>query len=255
MKCSRPRCPRVGVHQGLCNPHRDTLVAQGVIGRTPSEAALSHMLKLAGLDWPNTAIAQQSGVAPATLRAIRSGRPILRATERSILAMPLIPYLSPKLMLPAVGMRRRHQALAWMGWTLEESAGRAGRSEESFCTMLARGSVSRRYWLGYAAVYDELKDQPGPSDRMRRLARLRGWAPPAAWDEESIDDPDAHPNLTGYDEAIVRALIEGFQPQHRTVDRAEAVRRLGYLSVAELARLFGVSRAAVNHVRTEQEAA
>lgn len=194
MKCSRQKCPRVAVHQGLCNPHRDILVAAGSIGRCSGDTARAHLLKLEELDWPTTAIERDSGLARATLRAIRSGRPILRVTERAVLVLPLVPYVSPKLMLPAVGMRRRHQALAWMGWTLADSAGKAGRSEESFCTMLLRGTVSYKYWSGYAAVYDELKDQQGPNPRMRRLARLRGWAPPAAWDDDTIDDPRAKPS-------------------------------------------------------------
>jgi hypothetical protein len=51
-------------------------------------------------------------------------------------------------------------------------------------------------------LYDELWDRPPPergrrekgaASRTRNHARKQGWPPPAAWDDENIDNPDAGP--------------------------------------------------------------
>jgi hypothetical protein len=36
---------------------------------------------------------------------------------------------------------------------------------------------------------------PGPSDYYRNKARGLGWAPPLAWDDDLIDNPQAKPDL------------------------------------------------------------
>jgi hypothetical protein len=233
VKCSHGKCPRVGVHQGLCNPHRDLLVAAGVVGQTCGDSALAHLRELEALNWPSTAVEQQSGVARATLRAINAGRPILRATERSILAVPLVPYLSPRLMLPAVGMRRRHEALGWMGWTMKLSATHSGHSLGSFSAMLSRGTVSRRFWLDYSVAYADLKDQVGPNELIQSLARRWGWAPPFAWDEDTIDDPAAEPNYIGFDETVVQSLVRGEFVKGSPEDKIEATFRLAQRGLDE----------------------
>ena len=43
-------------------------------------------------------------------------------------------------------------------------------------------------------LYDELAMVTGPSQRARTLAAKHGWAPPLAWDDETIDDPAARPH-------------------------------------------------------------
>jgi hypothetical protein len=193
MKCLRPLCPRVGTHQGLCNPHRQVLVASGLIGHVSPQAAIDHLTRLHDLSWPNTAIAEKAGLAPATLRGLPHASRLLRATERAVLSVPLVRYRSPREFLPAVGLRRRYEALAWMGWPLRETAGRAGRTMVSFYEVMRRGTVTLSYLEGYAAVYDELNSKEGPSKRLRVIAKTRGFHPPAAWDDRDIDDPKAQP--------------------------------------------------------------
>lgn len=99
--------------------------------------------------------------------------------------------------LPSVGTARRLQALARLGWPPRELADRLGVASESVqqlrCT--GRPTVERGTHERVAALYDELAMTPGPSVRARVYAERQGWAPPLAWDDDTIDDPAARPNL------------------------------------------------------------
>lgn len=95
--------------------------------------------------------------------------------------------------VPAIGTRRRLQALACMGWSQREVLRRAG---------YGRGfidHINRSTWLNkptaakFARLYDELSGTVGPSTWSRTYAQQAGWAPPIAWDDDTIDDPDAQP--------------------------------------------------------------
>ncbi|WP_423487917.1 hypothetical protein [Mycobacteroides sp. PCS013] len=48
-----------------------------------------------------------------------------------------------------------------------------------------------------AQLFSRLQMTPGPSKRLRTLASQKAWHPPFAWDEDSIDDPAAAPDLGG----------------------------------------------------------
>lgn len=48
-------------------------------------------------------------------------------------------------------------------------------------------------WREVCEVYDRLSMTPGPSAHTAGWAAKRGYAPPLAWDEDSIDDPAARP--------------------------------------------------------------
>jgi hypothetical protein len=58
-----------------------------------------------------------------------------------------------------------------------------------------RDGILRSTFDLWCRVYDELKSVPGSNDRARTSALRYGWAPPGAWDESTIDDPNALPRL------------------------------------------------------------
>jgi hypothetical protein len=75
-------------------------------------------------------------------------------------------------------------------------------SPQNFGTMLTRGQVLAATARAAATLYDELWDVPPATDshrtrqsasRARNHAAARGWPPPAAWDDDTIDDPAAGP--------------------------------------------------------------
>lgn len=101
----------------------------------------------------------------------------------------------PSRSAPSIGTARRLQALAVMGWTTSELAPRLGTHEDMVHQW--RGRVGGRVWLAtaerVAAVYDDLSMTRGPSARLHAHALRQGWVPPLAWDDDTIDNPDAEP--------------------------------------------------------------
>jgi hypothetical protein len=71
----------------------------------------------------------------------------------------------------------------------------------NFFRILARDQVRVATAHAVRQLYDELWDAPPPcgpyksaaSARARRAAAARGWPPPAAWDDQSIDNPAVGP--------------------------------------------------------------
>lgn len=101
----------------------------------------------------------------------------------------------PQGMVSSVGASRRLQALAALGWTVDEIAEKLGTSRVSVL-QLRRGRspvMTRSVSTRVAAVYDQLSGTPGGSDRVRAHAARAGWAAPLLWEDDTIDDPTAKP--------------------------------------------------------------
>lgn len=118
-------------------------------------------------------------------------------------------------------------------------------------------------------LYDELSWTVPPPSRIRsraqRMAAARRWAPPLAWDDETIDDPKARPDrgtsltlLEGkaFDENAVERAMAGDQVPLRPVERAEVVRRLteGGLSAREIAARLNIAKRSVQRLRDQHRA-
>lgn len=98
------------------------------------------------------------------------------------------------LSMPAVGTQRRLRALHRIGWPWRTLAERLGMDERHFWSLvMRRGTTRPDKAAAVAALYDELWDVPGPSARAVQNAERRGWAPPLAYDDDTIDDPAAEP--------------------------------------------------------------
>jgi hypothetical protein len=159
--------------------------------------------------------------------------------------------------VPSVGIARRLQALAVVGWSTEDLA----------VLLRTAGPNVRRWQLGVhgfvtptaaarvAAVYDAVWDQPPPGRyvlKVQRRAAKRGWLPPLAWDEDTIDDPGVGPTVPsagasfGRDDVAVDLLVEGVLPASkvRPEERREAVRILAGrgLDVGRIAARTGMTR-------------
>lgn len=251
MTCSRLKCTRMIRRNGLCLPHWKSSIAQGLLGLTEAATTQEHIRRLHSLQWSDLGIAHRAGVATSSVQHVLGSSQVQRATERAILSVPLVLFDSYKVTLPAVGLQRRREALAWMGWPLMVIAPLAGTTAQAVCNAQKRGQVSVLMLQRFAAVYDEHQGTQGPSEVVAVRARNKGLYPPVAWECVDIDDPDAWPNLTGFDEETVRALIEGFQPEYQKQDLDEAIRRTSYLTTGEQAQLFGLGWHAVHAQRKE----
>ncbi|MCZ2837168.1 hypothetical protein [Modestobacter sp. VKM Ac-2985] len=166
----------------------------------------------------------------------------------------------PLLVDPA-GTARRLQALAALGYRYEDVAGVLGLSKSrarDLTLMRGAGRVHRDTAGAVAAAYEQLSMTHGPSPRCRALAASRGWPPPLAWDDESIDDPAARPVLGDadavlFDEVAVARAVRGEQVHLRPVERREAVHQLaaaGLTRGAIAARLQISTRAVERHRAT-----
>lgn len=100
--------------------------------------------------------------------------------------------------VPRIGAARRVQALLALGWPHHEL--RAAGISNSAQIIGAPGELITVYrWRQVRDVYDALSMTRGPSPRTRARARAAklGYAPPLAWDEDTLDDPNATPHHTG----------------------------------------------------------
>jgi transcriptional regulator with XRE-family HTH domain len=150
----------------------------------------------------------------------------------------------------ALGVRRRLQALTARSWSPQAIADETGMSAPLINSLLAgsRCSLSPHQRLAIANAYDEIwdRDPPAGTRDQREACELagsraasRGWAPPQAWDDAQIDQPDGRPS-------------PDWKPSGRTtrravdiVEDAQFVRDHGGYrdaNITEIAMRLGVSR-------------
>lgn len=147
-----------------------------------------------------------------------------------------------------VGSRRRLRALVAAGWTQRELARMCQWTPENLGQFinhpdrgLAAASARR-----IAAVFTELQLHPGgTSTKSRRLAQRRGWAPPLAWEEDSIDDPASEPcvdpegdDQTEVDEIVIERCLTAW----RSNTTPPAVSRAEQVAVASALLAAGATR-------------
>lgn len=173
-------------------------------------------------------ISDQTGIARSSLSKLRSRSRISVDTEARILAVYPLPAR-----VDGTGTRRRLQALMAIGWSGQQLADRMGWTNANLHKLLRdTGNVSTRTAQLVAGIYDRLWDRPGSSVRARNLASRKGWAPPLAWDDDTIDDPQQaaadwqrSPRRTRSSEELLEDYADTFE--HHQGDWDIAASRLG----------------------------
>ena len=200
-----------------------------------------------GRCWPQaSAIAasgELAGVSSGSLSKILYGGPgdrppskrVRPQTAEAILAVrPSPEHLAPGALVDVTGTRRRAQALVACGWSQARLARELGLTAANFCGMVRRDQVTAATARAVSDLYDRLWNQPPPEhDQRTRIAAARarnhagrqGWAPPLAWDDDQIDDPDGSP-------------AEGWRRPARITRRSAALAE----DARELMRAQGYSR-------------
>lgn len=103
-------------------------------------------------------------------------------------------YLGRPQSIDPTGTIRRIHALMAIGWTTTQLGQRIGYGSTALNQITrCREWVMRETADKVRTLYDELSMTPGPSAETRKRAARKGWVPPLAWDDESIDDPRAKP--------------------------------------------------------------
>lgn len=174
-------------------------------------------------------------------------RRIRTATAKRLLAVRFSEaYLAPGTAIEAAGTRRRLQALMATGWSGRSLAKQLAMEPGHLHRILGgRPAVTAATARRVRELYDRMWDQPPPEAtrgerisavKTRAHAARRGWPPPLAWDDDTIDDPDARP-----------------QPWQRPTRRrsddlvadAAELGGLGYTR-AQMAQRLGISRDALD---------
>jgi transcriptional regulator with XRE-family HTH domain len=201
----------------------------------PAEPVRAHLMNLRrkyGLSLKN--IADLAGLADASIVAIyypnhHEYRDRVRSTTaQAILAVTLdVDRLPDTARITATGTARRIQALSAKGWTQSYVARRLGMLPGNLRMICRKPYVSIATYKAVAQLYNELWNTEGPSDMARSVAARNGWPVPMAWDDETIDDPDAEPYGAGVD-------------KHRSPDEALELHRDHGLSVELIAERLGI---------------
>lgn len=195
---------------------------RGLKRTTGPERAQAHVQELTNsLGVSIRAIADASGTSPAVISELNRGicHGLMVRTEKAILAVKPEDILGrPNLngSVPNIGTRRRIQALMAMGWRHQDLTPLLGFNSGNVVHQ-AGNWITRRKHEATKGVYDRLWNQRGPATRIS-LARVAkaGYAPPLAWDDDSIDDPNAEPDLGA------KVYAQG-RPPAGAIRRSEAI--------------------------------
>lgn len=195
--------------------------AYGTDITVPAAPVRDHVNKLRASGYGMDSIAAQTGVPAATIHGLLYPRrlddgtykPVVNMLRRNAEALMALQAIDPESCLDrartdATGTRRRLQALACAGWSMNELAARRGSLNKKTLHAIASGATETVYGSTYREVrdlYDEMWDtKPDETDRYQRASSARtraraaraGWQPALAWDDETIDDPNAKPAET-----------------------------------------------------------
>lgn len=161
----------------------------------PAGPAARHALALKDRGLTLAQIGRAAGLEASTIRRLISGqRSILAVNAAKVLAVPLNVRVSLGD-VPALGATRRIRALYALGHLNWRIAEEAGVSRDAVCRLASGDWPTIKVAMddGVRAAYDRLSMQTGTSWKTRKLAERNGWAPPLAWDDDALDDPNAVP--------------------------------------------------------------
>lgn len=181
--------------------HLGSLQKQGVSVRRIAEAADVTRPTLYAL-----LVGQPSKGLPPTRRVTHGVAQRLLAVTAEVATAPApdLAELSDLSRVDAVGPRRRVQALAALGWSMQQIADQLGMARRQLQAILRGTQVSARTARAVHDVYDRLCWEAPPActrwersavTRTKAWARGQDWVPPLAWDDDTIDDPAAVPQL------------------------------------------------------------
>lgn len=191
----------------------------------------AHLRRLTDAHLPLRSIACAAGQSTGFVHGVANGRfeKIRRDLADELLRVDFRP-LPVQTTVLGVGLARRVHALAWLGWSLDYQAAELGICSSSGLSRVATAwTVRYERWSAVADLYDAHRGRAGPCERARRWAFSRGWAPPHAWTNDTIDHPHAWPAArplwtppSAVDPRAIRCAAAGLLP---TLQLTRAERR------------------------------
>ena len=192
-------------------------------GRVDAQPVREHIRMLMDFGIGLKRIAEVAGVSNSTVGRVIYGdharnMPPRARVERhvhdAVLAVqPTLENLGCTTVVDGTGTRRRLQSLMFIGYSMSYLGSRIGMTPGNFSRTVKSDRVQAETARAVAALYLELENRPRVgSDQHSRISVSRahghalrqGWLPPAAWDEDTIDDPDFMPERkVARDHAVV----------------------------------------------------
>lgn len=221
---------------------------RGQYRRTDATQTRHHIERLIAAGWTQAQIARTAGLYHRIIGAVQAGQhTVANDTARAILNIPIGPAPRDAQDVDATGTVRRVRSLVAIGWPLAQLAPRFGL----YVSALGRIANGRLEHVRattadtIAREYRHLARTPGPSQLVRARAVRRGWNGPAAWDEQTIDDPHAQPEPSASAPELKRNELAALR-------REEITHLAGYgVTVEEIAKRLGMGVSTVQGVLRE----
>ncbi|MFD6094552.1 hypothetical protein ACFWGN_20770 [Oerskovia sp. NPDC060338] len=176
--------------------------SRGITRTVPADPVREHLDTLHRCGLSYQAIADASRIAKATIHRIAKGGTVRVNASVALQLLAVRPAQAltrsnPAAFVPNLGARRRIRALLAAGWRhvdITAAAGYAGQTPRSAIILHQQGDwIARETHDSIVRAYQSLAGSLGPGDLTRRRALATGYAPPAAWDDELLDDATALP--------------------------------------------------------------
>lgn len=196
---ARCSCRPCRVAENRYNKRRRYLTATGQSLSMNAAPVTQHLRQLfgSGAGWEQTSTAAEC--SKSTLSKLLHGRQSLvrRALGERILSIELADVTHTRISVPATGSIRKVRALMAIGHSCALIRQESGLDRTVVC-LLVNGHTESIYAATAEKVstaYRLLSERQGTSVRNRNRAAREHWAPPAAWDDDKIDDPQAKPDF------------------------------------------------------------
>ncbi|WPH57756.1 hypothetical protein [Mycobacterium phage WXIN] len=214
-ECKRPTCKRPArpSDAGYCRAHYNAFLKararrdgyrQGLVDAAP---VVEHIAQLRKKGLGLERIAELACVDRRGLQRFVSGHAqrCYGLTAKKVLDVPIpaVPHEVARLgaRVDSIGTVRRIRALIAIGYSCTELAKRLD-SDTNVVSILSTGrrkqttaEFASRVEKQFQALQMEIPPESQGSKKAIARARERGWAPPLAWDEDSIDDLRAKPSV------------------------------------------------------------
>ncbi|WP_435246387.1 hypothetical protein [Streptomyces sp. NRRL F-5630] len=224
--CRRPECvERHGAWARTRHRRRGYGTWQPFVDAEPVR---QHILRLREYGISAKRTADLAGLYEAEVNGILyniSGRPPRQKirpeiAEKILAVKPRPENIAEQRNVEATGTRRRLQALAALGFPFR----RLGDHLPLHSSHVRRATVTQHVQLRTARLVAELYERlanedptdwgitPGSALKQKRYAAKQGWHPPIAWDDDTIDDPNATP-WTGEEPQLNRNELAAIRRQ------------------------------------------
>jgi uncharacterized protein YerC len=266
----RCRCTDCRAHRAKQERDREARARNGELQEFVNAIiTVPRIMQLVREDWTYADIEAVSGVSVPTISRIMRGVTVRveRETADAILGTkPSMRHRAPEpRKVDATGTVRRLRALVAVGWTFWAISARAGHAKTWALNITRSTTVTTTTRDLIARLYDEMWNTLPPLNtpvekqsyaRSRRIAQKHGWASPLAWDDDTIDDPGAEPELPTAEELWAEAVeyaLAGEQPQLTPEQRREVITVLNERrwSGKKIANHIGCNVKTVERVRAE----